>query len=789
MFTHPKSFFYVAILALVSTASASLHAQNNLIAKFPHPAAMTVEQTADGLRAYNDYDELTVSFSAPGVLHVQAHPAGSAQRNDPRPWIEPAAAKSQSTSIAYTADAERVLIKSSEATVELNLREGSLRFKSPEGKWLLHEVGNLPRTYQRSEADGLLHVVERFGPDATEALYGLGQHQSGLFNYRGSTIELGQNNTDISIPLLLSSKGYGILWNTASFGYVDNRFPLELNFEAMAADHLDYYVLIGPEFDKIIHEYRVLTGHAPLLPEWAYGFIQSKDRYKTQAEMLQVAEGYRSRHIPMDGLVQDWFWWQKDREGDPLFNEGYTDVPAELKTLHDEHVHAMISVWGQMNQGSQNFQQIVAHGFEIPGTQVYDPSNAAGRDFYWQNLPGKLFAQGWDAFWLDSAEPEEAWPHAGDAILRYKQLSIGNGLEYTNMFAFQHNLGIQEHWKQSNSEKRVLLLTRSAFLGQQRVGAMVWSGDVYSSWWALRHQVPAGLNFALSGYPYWTTDIGGYHPVDNQPGDLQADRPEYQELYARWFEYGAFCPIFRTHGHRDHNEMWTWSEKITPALLAVDKLHYRLLPYVYAQAWRVSSEDYTLQRPLIMDFRTDERVREIADQFMYGPSLLVSPVLTAHATSRSVYLPAGAAWYDFWTGKKMSGGAEVAVAAPLDRIPLHVRAGSIVPMGPEIEYAGEKNDPIELRIYAGADASFTLYEDEGDSYRYEQGAHALTMLRWNEAARTLTIGDREGSYKGMPAKHSFHIVLVREGHGVGEAGTAKADKTIEYAGQKTEVKF
>lgn len=789
MFTHSKLVLFVSILALASAATTALHAQNNLVAHFPHPVAMTVEQTADGLRAHNDYDELTVSFSAPGVLHVQAHPAGSAQRNDPRPWIEPAAAKSQSTSIAYTADAERVQIKSSEATVELNLREGSLRFKSPDGKWLLHEVGSLPRTYQHSEAEGLLHVVERFGPDATEALYGLGQHQSGIFNYRGSTVELGQNNTDISIPLLLSSKGYGILWNTASFGYVDNRFPLELNFEAMAADHLDYYVLIGPEFDKIIHEYRQLTGHAPLLPEWAYGFIQSKDRYKTQAEMLQVAEGYRSRHIPMDGLVQDWFWWQKDREGDPLFNEGYTDVPAELKTLHDEHVHAMISVWGQMNQGSQNYQQIVARGFEIPGTQVYDPSNAAGRDFYWQNLPGKLFAQGWDAFWLDSAEPEEAWPHVGDAILRYKQLSIGNGLEYTNMFAFQHNLGIQEHWQQANSEKRALLLTRSAFLGQQRVGAMVWSGDVYSSWWALRHQVPAGLNFALSGYPYWTTDIGGYHPVGDRQGDMQADRPEYQELYARWFEYGAFCPIFRTHGHRDHNEMWTWSEKIAPALLEVDKLHYRLLPYVYAQAWRIHSEDYTLQRPLVMDFRADERVREIADQFLYGPSLMVSPVLTEHAVSRAVYLPAGAAWYDFWSGKKMSGGVEVAVDAPLHRIPLHVRAGSILPMGPEIEYTGEKSDPIELRIYAGADASFTLYEDEGDSYRYEQGAHALTALRWNEATHTLTMDEREGSYKGMPIKHSFRIVLVRENHGVGEAVTAKADKTVEYAGKKIEVKF
>ncbi|WP_420238741.1 TIM-barrel domain-containing protein [Telmatobacter bradus] len=765
------------------------NAQSNLIETYPHPAAMSAEKTASGLKAHNEYDEIELSFSAPGILHVQSHPAGSAQRNDPRPWIEEGAENRPSNFVTYSADAERVQISTAEASAELNLGEGSLRIKSPDGKGLLQERGDLPRTYQNSEATGLLHVIERFSPDATEALYGLGQHQSGLFNYRGSTVELGQNNTDISIPLLLSSKGYGILWNTASFGYVDNRFPLELNFEAMAVDHLDYYVLIGPEFDKILHEYRTLTGHAPLLPEWAYGFIQSKDRYKTQAEMQDVAAGYRSRHIPMDGLVQDWFWWQKDREGDPLFNEGYTDVPAELKTLHDEHVHALISVWGLMDSSSKNYQELAARGYEIPGTHVYDPSNPAGRDYYWQNLPGKLFQQGWDGFWLDSAEPEEVWPHMGDAILRYKPLSIGNGLEYTNMFAFQHNLGVQEHWKQTSSEKRVLLLTRSAFLGQQRVGAMVWSGDVYSSWWALRHQVPAGLNFALSGYPYWTTDIGGYHPVGNKQGDMQADRPEYQELYARWFEYGAFCPIFRTHGHRDHNELWSWDQKIVPALVDVDKLHYRLMPYLYAQAWRVTNEDSTIQRPLVMDFRMDENAREISDQFLYGPAIMVSPVLREHATSRPVYLPKGAEWFDFWTGKKTNGGTEIVADAPLSRIPLHVRAGSIVPMGPEIEYTGEKSDPIELRIYSGADASFDLYEDEGDSYRYEQGAHAITPIRWNDASHTLEIGDRQGSYKGMAEKHSFHVVLVRENHGVGEGVTVKADRTVEYTGKKVEAKF
>ena len=322
-----------------------------------------------------------------------------------------------------------------------------------EGETLVRERGNLPRTYLPSQAAGLYHIEDRFSPDATEALYGLGQHQSGMFNYRGSVVELGQNNTDIAIPLLVSSKGYAIFWNTASFSYVDNRFPLELNLESMAAPQIDYYVLYGPQMDAILHQYRSMTGHAPLFPEWAYGLFQSKDRYKTQPEILSIAAEYRSRHIPMDAIVQDWYWWKEGGKGDPIFNSGYTDVPAELKTLHDEHVHAMISAWAMMDATAENFKQIVAKGFDVPGAQIYDPSNPAAADFFWNQFVGKLFAQGWDAFWLDSSEPEEAWPYVGDAILRNKQLHIGPGLEYTNVFPLLHTGDVQERWKQANPEQ------------------------------------------------------------------------------------------------------------------------------------------------------------------------------------------------------------------------------------------------------------------------------------------------------------------------------------------------
>ena len=785
MFKFGNAGFALVCLPLLTVLTPSALGQT-ATGEIPHPAAMQAVQTTTGMAAHNEREVLEVTICGDSVAHVVARPAGTPASTAPKPWILAQEQSCPGAAFQFSQSGGLTTLTTASIAISLSAQEGSLRFKTLQGETLLRESGSLPRTYRQGpeQSTGLYQVEDRFSPDATEALFGLGQHQSGLFNYRGSTLELGQNNTDVAIPLLVSSKGYAILWNTASFTYLDNRFPLELNFESMAGGQVDYYVLFGPGMDRIIHEYRSMTGHAPLFPQWAYGFFQSKDRYASQDEILSIASQYRTRHIPLDAIVQDWFWWKQGGEGDPEFNSNYTDVPAELKTLHDEHVHAMISVWGMMDVNSKNYKEIKRQGFEIDGAHVYDPTNPAARDFFWNELAGKLFAQGWDAFWLDSAEPEEAWPHGGDAILRYKQLHIGSGQEYTNVFPLEHTGGVQEHWKATNPEKRVFLLTRSAFMGQQRNGATVWSGDVYSTWWALRHQIPAGLNFALSGYPYWTTDIGGYH----QPYNGAANDPAYQELYARWFEYGVFCPVFRTHGHRDHNELWTY-DRVYPTLLAFDRLRYRLLPYVYSTAWRVTSEDYTIQRPLVMDFREDKATWDIGDEFLFGPAILVSPVTSEHATQRNVYLPAGAGWYDFWTGTQTAGGVEVNRAAPIDRIPLEIRAGSILPLGPAIEYAGQAADPIELRIYPGANGDFNLYEDEGDSYRYEQGAHAIIPIHWDDASRTVTFGDREGNYRGMPAKHTFNVVIVARGHGVGGETTDAPDKTIQYAGAKIAARF
>ena len=781
-FSQPLTNFRLPLFAAVVLAMSALPAQGQaVVGEFPHPSRLEVTPTPAGFAARNDREQLEVTVCGDSVVHIVARPVGTAPSSASRPWMLEATVACPGAPFKLSQDGDLHVATTAAMSIALSARDGNLSFKTPSGETILHENSSLPRTYDASpgQPEGTFNLEDRFSLDAVEAIYGLGQHQSGVFNYRGTTVELGQQNTDVAIPLLLSSRGYGILWNTASFTYVDNRFPLELTFQSLAGDAIDYYVLVGPGMDRIIHEYRSLTGHAPLFPQWAYGLFQSKDRYSTQPEILDIAAQYRARHIPLDAIVQDWFWWKHGGEGDPEFNEGYTDIPAELKTLHDEHIHAMISVWGLMDTDSRSYKDLAARGFEIPGTHVYDPTNPAARDLFWDRLPGKLFAQGWDAFWLDSAEPEEYWPHVGDAILRHKQLHIGSGLEYTNIFPFAHTGGVQEHWKQANLEKRVFLLTRSAFLGQQRNGATVWSGDVYSTWWALRHQVAAGLNFALSGYPYWTTDIGGYH----QPFDGAANQPAYQELYARWFEYGAFCPVFRTHGHRDHNELWTY-DKVFPSLLAFDRLRYRLLPYVYSMAWKVTSDDYTIQRPLVMDFREDKATWEIGDEFLFGSSILVSPVTQEHATERSVYLPSGASWYDFWTGEQTAGGSRIVAVAPLDRIPLHVPAGSILPLGPVVEYAGQATDPIELRIYPGANGDFSLYEDEGDSYRYEQGNHSILPIHGEDGTRTLTIGTRAGSYRNMKPGHTFNVVVVKANHGVGPDATAAPDQVIQYQGEK-----
>ncbi|MEO6965276.1 MAG: TIM-barrel domain-containing protein [Acidobacteriaceae bacterium] len=765
---------------------------------------ISVTQTSGGVVVRTATETMHITVCGPASVHIVAAPNeendGNVTAGTPKePWMVrqctrapftlhvPAGIQASSAS-AQSSTPWVATLDTGKIRVLISLDYGSLEFQDEQGNQLLQEFEDEPRTYRPVTRNGeaMYSAEDRFYLAAREGLYGLGQHQNGVFNYRGTVIELGQANTDVDIPLLVSTKGYGIFWNSAAISYFDNRFAHEMRLTSEAANAVDYYFLYGPGMDQIIHQYRQMTGHAPLFGEWAYGFFQSKDRYKSAAELLRIAKEYRGQHVPLDVIVQDWFWWVK--QGDPEFRqEAYPDVAATLRKLHDEHVHAMISVWPVFNSQSQNFQEMKARDLTIPGTTDYDATNPAAGDFYWKHLVGKLFAQGWDAFWLDSSEPEVAYPHRGesDTSLENKRLFIGNGARYANIFPLMHSGNVYRNWRETTDKKRVFILTRSAFAGQQRNAATTWSGDVYSTFLAFSRQLPAGLNFALSGMPYWTTDIGGYGP----PWPRDTHDPAYQELYARWFEFGVFCPIFRTHGHRanDENELFSYGA-VTPIVSRYDRLRYRLLPYIYSMAWQVTDHDSTMMRPLVMDWRTDRNVWNIGDEFMFGPNLLVSPVTQRGATSRWVYLPASPAWYDFWTGKKMKGQQRIEVSAPLDRIPVYVRAGSILPLGPEIEWAGQKSSaPIELRIYRGADGNFELYEDAGDTYAYEKGERSIIPIHWQEASRTLTVRAREGSFPTMEHHRTFRLVVVGPDHGVGGNLATQADKEVQYVGRAISV--
>src|SRR5579863_120816 len=446
----------VPLLVAVSDGRAQMPGQ-----KLPGLDPTSAQQSVHGMHATVGAETLDITVCADSAIHVLGRPNATAHTGE-KPWMLDAKESCAGAPFQFTQDAKSATIKTATIEVSFGLERGNLSFRTLKGDALLREGNSIPRTYEPTEVNGenTYRVTDRFSPMPTEAFYGLGQHQSGMFNYRGATVELAQDNTDVAIPLLVSSRGYALMWNTAALTYVDNRFPTDLTLSSIAGKSIDYYFLYGPEMDSVIHEYRNLTGHTPMLPKWAYGFFQSKDRYVSLDEIAGIAQRYRREHIPLDAMVQDWFWWKT--EGDPEFNSNYHDVTKDLEALHSENIHAMISVWGLLDPAAETYKTLDARHLLIPGAHVYDPSNAEGRDIYWKRLPGALLAQGWDAFWLDSAEPEEFWPHMGDGILRNKQLAIGNGAEYTNVFPLLHTLGVQNHWKADTSRKRVFLLTRSA---------------------------------------------------------------------------------------------------------------------------------------------------------------------------------------------------------------------------------------------------------------------------------------------------------------------------------------
>jgi len=602
-------------------------------------------------------------------------------------------------------------------------------------------------------------------------------------------------------------------------GYIGLKFlgPAQVKDEntfslySEVADQIDYYFVHGRNLDEVIQGYREITGRATMMPKWAMGFWQCRERYKTQEEVLSVVKEFRRRQIPLDNIVQDWFYWKEDQWGSHDFeSERFPDPNGMVRQLHNDlHAHIMISVWPKFYVGTKHYEEMKEKGWLYmrnvekgqrdwvgPGyvSAFYDPYSEAARGLYWKRMSEKLFSKGFDAWWLDSTEPDmQSNLSRTETILRQGPTAMGSASRYLNTYSLMTCKGVYENQRATAPNQRVFILTRSAFAGQQRYAAATWSGDIAARWFDFRNQIPAGLNFSLSGCPYWTTDIGGFAVEPRYERPNAADLEEWRELNTRWFQFGTFCPLFRAHGQFPYREMFEIAPENHPAyqsMLAYDKLRYRLMPYIYSLTGLVTLRDYTIMRALVMDFGEDRNVFGIADQFMFGPCLLINPVTEYKARTRYVYLPAGAGWYNIQSGRYYTGGQTVKADAPYTDMPIFLKEGTILPCGPELQHTAEKPaDPIRLFVCTGGDGSFTLYEDEGVNYNYEKGIFSTIPLTYNENEKVLNIGEREGEFPGMLRTRTFEIVWIGKGKPVGLDFLSKPDATVKYDGSPRSIRM
>ena len=709
--------------------------------------------------------------------------------------------------------------RSSQLTVKQDA-QGNLTFLTAKGKVLLRE-----KNCDVKEAR------QTFTLDKDEAIYGLGTIQNGKMNRRGEKKRMEQSNLEDFQNVLQSIKGWGIYWeNYSPTLFEDNANGM--TFDAEAGDGVDYYFMYGGSADGVIAQMRHLSGDVPMFPMWTYGFWQSKERYKSAAETESIVDQYRALNVPLDGIIQDWQYWGSNYLWNAMdfLAEDFSNGKQMIQNVHRKHAHFMISIWASFGPMTQQFRELNEKGLLMPfetwpqsgishiwppvmkypsGVKVYDAFHPEARAIYWKYLK-TLYDYGTDAWWMDSTDPDFFNPRESD--YEHKVYG-GTWRSQRNAFPLETVRGIYQSQRKDYGQKRVFIMTRSSYAGQQHYGSNMWSGDVNSSWDMLRKQVPAGLSYSLTGNPNFNTDIGGFFCGSyNTKGSGSAPRnPQFQELYVRWMQYGLFCPVFRSHGADAPREIWQFGKKGEPVYDAIEKqirLRYRLIPYLYSTAWQVTSNNDSYMRPLFSDFAADKHVWNLTDEFMFGRSILAAPIVNPQYTEEKIirtdamtgwdrnqltmdngqltidwteaktatkYLPKGTTWYDFWTGKYYAGGQDVTLETSLDRVPMFVRAGSILPLGPEMQYVGEKAwDNLELRVYPGANGDFTLYEDEGDNYNYEKGQYATIAFHWNDKARTLTIDERKGSYPGMLTKRQFTVVMP-DGK----------QKVVEYNGQKT----
>jgi alpha-D-xyloside xylohydrolase len=864
---------------------------------------------------------------------------------------------------SFISSKDKLTLKTKKLSAIVDLKTGTVSFWDLTGKKILSEKPIIGRSFKPTVFDGrrYYHLTQTFQTTADDAWYGLGQHQDGVMNYRGQQVNFFQNNTEVAIPFLLSSKNYGVLWDNYSLttagdvrplhplsslqlfskngeqgwltttyrndkarpgdilleraesainmeflneaklilpqefntaggsvtweGSVASHFsgihqlrliyggslkvwlnnelvldrwrkawnpapallpiafksgekmsikiewlpegvsylsakwqePLskeeqnQFSFSSEAGQQVDYYFIHGKNMDEVISGYRVLTGKAPIVPKWALGFWQSRERYKTQGEILSTINEFRKRKIPIDNIVLDWSYWREAEWGSQDFDETRFPSPdSMIDVLHKKYnTQIMISVWPKFYEGIPIYNEFEKKGWlykrNIADRQrdwigkgyistFYDAFNKDARNGFWDLINKKIYSKGIDAWWMDASEPDIL--SNVDPEKRKEQMTptaIGSAAEYLNAYPLQNAKGIYEGQRSTDPGKRVFLLTRSAYAGSQRYAAAIWSGDIGATWHDMKNQIAAGVNFSMSGLPYWTMDIGGFVVPQKFESPDTASLEEWRQLNARWTQFGAFVPLFRSHGQFPYREIFNIAPEHHPAYRSFqyyDKLRYRLLPYIYSLAGAAYHNNYTIMRGLAMDFAKDTAVLSINDQYLFGPSLLINPVCEYNQTKRSVYLPISAGWYDLYSGKWFAGRQTIVADAPYERMPVFVKAGSIIPFGPDLQFTSEKPaDTITLNIYTGADASFNLYEDEETNYNYEKGAFTTTLITYNESTKTVTIGNRQGSFNGMLQKRAFRINLISPVKTKSLDFDAPCDKEVSHDGKKLTIKL
>ncbi len=894
-----------------------------------------------------------VQFYADNTVRILKWPSDG---NEEKHSLSVIMAPDSTVKVDIQEKSDDVFLSTSALKLKIARKTGDVLFLNALDAALLQEKGTDFKP-AGIKGDPGLNIQQNFEFSSDEGVYGLGQHQNGLMNYRGHRVKLVQTNTNAVTPFLISTKSYGILWDNYSKTIFNDSLK-NTSLWSDVADNIDYYFIAGKNMDGVIAGYRKLTGEAPMYGKWAYGYWQSKEHYEDRAELLGVASKYRTLKIPIDNLVQDWDYWDGTKNwGQLYFDEKKYPNPKEMiDILHKENFHLMISIWCSFGPNTPVYKEMEKKGFLYPtvgwaGFKYFDAYNPEACALFWKYTNEGLFSKGIDGWWMDSTEPDIVNANTkGSTEYELKRMAdnhLGSFARYLNPYSLLATENVYKNQRKVTDQKRVYILTRSTFAGQQRAAATTWSGDIGASWPIYKDQIAAGLNHSLSGIPYWTFDIGAfvlgsYGGVFTKGGK----DPAYQELYTRMFQFGTFCPIFRSHGSETPREIWEFGQ-FSNILVKFDNLRYRLMPYIYSLASEVTNRGYTIQRGLPMDFPNDKKTYNIDDQFMFGPAFMVCPVtqymlyrppmssvpvtpeyfktdegkpglkaqyfkdieykklslekidssininwystgrpgyvtdstlairwqgkLTPkqsgkfqfhikcygpsklyidgklmpfvyqstesytdfidlqagkdydiklekeNATpgafrvqlfwktpeilaqekvtekrdqTRKVYLPENTRWFDFWTGETLAGGATVTSAAPIDKIPLLVRAGSIIPMGPFVQYASEKPaDALEIRVYPGANGSFTLYEDEGDNYNYEKGFFSTIAFNWDDSKHVLTIGRRFGVYPGMPMKRNFKIIVVGKSKGTGIELTGTPDKTVQYDGKELVIKL